>query len=68
MQALRYESEVTPRGTLRLPRLPLKKGTLVEVIVLAPEERGAFGGLLKASESSLDFWNNPIDDEIWNDA
>ena len=21
--------------------------------------------LLKASESSLDFWNNEIDDEVW---
>ncbi len=30
------------------------------------------GELLKdlnqASESSLDFWNNDIDDEVWNDA
>jgi hypothetical protein len=24
--------------------------------------------LSQASESSLDFWNNDMDDEIWNDA
>lgn len=24
--------------------------------------------LLFASESSLDFWNNDIDDEVWNNA
>ncbi|PWA11948.1 DUF2281 domain-containing protein [Pueribacillus theae] len=24
--------------------------------------------LSKASESSLDFWNNDVDDEVWNDV
>lgn len=24
--------------------------------------------LSQAAESSLDFWNNDIDDEVWNDA
>lgn len=24
--------------------------------------------LLKAAESSLAFWDNPVDDEVWNDA
>lgn len=24
--------------------------------------------MLKAAESSLAFWDNPIDDEVWNDA
>jgi len=28
----------------------------------------SFDALLAASESSLDFWNNPLDDEVWNDA
>ena len=27
-----------------------------------------FADLLFASESSLDFWNNAIDDEVWNNA
>lgn len=24
--------------------------------------------LLRASEASLSFWDNPVDDEVWNDA
>jgi len=27
-----------------------------------------FADLLLASSSSLDFWNNDIDDEVWNNA
>ena len=27
-----------------------------------------FKELEKASESSLDFWNNDIDDEVWNNV
>ncbi|HTK76914.1 MAG TPA: hypothetical protein VL371_16725 [Gemmataceae bacterium] len=27
-----------------------------------------FSELMQASESSLAFWNNPLDDEDWNDA
>ena len=27
-----------------------------------------FSDLLLASESSLDFWNNDIDEEVWNNA
>lgn len=28
----------------------------------------AFKDLISASESSLDFWNNGIDDEVWNNV
>lgn len=31
-------------------------------------ERGIFKDLELASESSLDFWNNDIDDEVWNNV
>ncbi|MCT2534723.1 DUF2281 domain-containing protein [Aquibacillus koreensis] len=31
-------------------------------------EKSLFEDLTKASESSLDFWNNDIDDEVWNDV
>ena len=68
MQALRYETEITQRGTLRLPRIPLARGTRVEVIVLAPEDDQASADLVRASETSLGFWDNPVDDEVWNDA
>ncbi|MFD1737783.1 DUF2281 domain-containing protein [Bacillus salitolerans] len=34
----------------------------------ANKERSLSKDLTKASESSLDFWDNEIDDEIWNDV
>jgi len=32
------------------------------------ESTDTFDDLLAAAESSLDFWDNPYDDEDWNDA
>jgi hypothetical protein len=34
----------------------------------AKKDNRAFKDLELASESSLDFWNNNIDDEVWNDV
>lgn len=68
MEALRFETEVAERGALRVPRLPLKPGTPVEVIILVRQDREEFADLTAAAETSLDFWDNPIDDEVWNDA
>ena len=68
MQALRYEAEVGAEGEVILPRLRLNKGTAVEVIVLVREAETDYEGLLKASEGSTSFWDNPIDDEVWNNA
>ncbi|MBM7569952.1 DUF2281 domain-containing protein [Aquibacillus albus] len=34
----------------------------------AKKEKDLSKDLTKASESSLDFWDNDIDDEIWNDV
>lgn len=31
-------------------------------------EKELFKGLQKASESSMKFWNNDIDDEVWNNV
>ncbi|KAB8128863.1 DUF2281 domain-containing protein [Gracilibacillus oryzae] len=31
-------------------------------------EKSLSEDLTKASESSLDFWDNDIDDEVWNDV
>ena len=31
-------------------------------------DKNTFTGLEKLSESSTDFWNNEIDDEVWNNA
>lgn len=32
------------------------------------KETELYKELEKASESSLDFWNNGIDDEVWNNV
>jgi hypothetical protein len=32
------------------------------------KEREALQNMLKASETSMDFWENSVDDEIWNNA
>lgn len=34
----------------------------------AKKEKRLSDDLTKASESSLDFWDNDIDDEVWNDV
>jgi hypothetical protein len=66
MNASRLQTRVQKDGRLRLPRLPLRAGTTVEVIILE-QETGA-DELLQAAESSLSFWDNPVDDEVWNEA
>ena len=53
-------------------RNPLSKGTRVVLFVVreSPNDFSDlnFSDLTKASESTLEFWDNPIDDEEWNDA
>lgn len=34
----------------------------------AKKEKELLNDLIKASESSLDFWDNEKDDEVWNDV
>ena len=64
--ALKYEMEVSDGGRLEL-KTPLSMGTRV-VLFVVRESRTTFSDLTKASESTLEFWYNPIDDEGWNDA
>ena len=62
----RFATDVSSEGTVTL-KLPLPPGTPVEVVVLAP----AFddlGDLVQAASTSTDFWDNPWDDEDWNNA
>lgn len=66
MKAFKYISEVDSNGRIRLPKLRLKRGTRVEVIILEHEHNQ--NDLVKAAETTLAFWDNPIDDEVWNDA
>ena len=65
MNALKYHSIVKEDGTIELPAVPLPQGLRVEVIILPEEESFE---MMQAAESSLKFWDNPIDDAIWNNA
>ncbi len=63
--ALKYDVEVKQDGRVELD-VPFPTGAHITVFVI--ESENAFNDLLTASESSLDFWNNPLDDEDWNNA
>lgn len=66
MQAFVYHSVVRENGMIEIPHVPLRKGQKIEVIILPEDGEGA--ELMAASESSLKFWDNPVDDEVWNDG
>ncbi|MCR4315740.1 MAG: hypothetical protein NUW37_05240 [Planctomycetes bacterium] len=65
MNAFKFHSVVQEGGVVEVPTVPLPKGSRIEIIIL-PEDESL--DLSKASESSLDFWDNPVDDAVWNDA
>jgi hypothetical protein len=64
--ALKYDTEVKDGGRVELD-VPLAPGVHVTVFVIE-STNGAFHDLLRASQSSLEFWDNPLDDEDWNNA
>ncbi|MCE5267120.1 MAG: hypothetical protein LLG00_04470 [Planctomycetaceae bacterium] len=63
--ALKFDVEVQEHGKLELT-VPFSAGSHVAVFVV--EEADDFGDLVAAAESNLAFWDNPYDDEDWNDA
>ena len=63
---LKYEVEVQEGGKVEF-KVPFPKGTRVAVFVVE-ELEDDIGDLLSAAQSSLDFWDNPINDEVWNDV
>jgi len=63
--ALKYDLEVTEDGRVELS-VPFPAGARLTVFVI--EANDVFHELLAAAESSLDFWNNPFDDEDWNNG
>ena len=64
-KAIKLEATVNAEGKLELA-VPLAPGTRVEIVVLPHKE--TFDDLIQAAASSTDFWDNPLDDEDWNDA
>ncbi len=64
--ALKYDVEVQDDGRVELT-VPFPPGAHVIVFVIEAAD-DAFTDLLLAAQSSLDFWDNPFDDEDWNNA
>ena len=56
----------SPGGRVEVT-VPFSQGTRVVVFVVG-EPDGTFDDLVAASQSTLGFWDNPLDDEDWNDA
>ena len=63
--ALKYDVEVSENGHVDVA-VPFPAGARVTVFVV--EAGDTFTDLVQASQSSLAFWDNPLDDEDWNDA
>ncbi len=64
--ALKYDAEVKENGRLELT-VPFPTGAHVIVFVIEAAD-DVLDDLLLAAQTSLDFWNNPFDDEDWNNA
>jgi len=64
--ALKYDVEVTEKGRVQLQG-PFSPGERITIFVVK-EMTDLFDDLAQAAQSSLDFWDNPFDDEDWHDA
>jgi hypothetical protein len=64
--ALRYELKVPDSGRLEVP-VPLPAGSHVTVYVVE-STREELEELVAIANSSIEFWDNPFDDEDWNNA
>jgi hypothetical protein len=66
--AVKVEVTVQENGHIDIP-VPFAPGKRVVVFIIQHErEEDVFSDLTVAATSSLDFWNNPIDDAEWNNA
>lgn len=64
MRAYKYIVDVDKQGRISIPKIPQIKSKKVEIIIL-PLHDDEYQDLIRASESSIEFWDNPID-EVWN--
>ncbi|HUG68947.1 MAG TPA: hypothetical protein VMM76_14455 [Pirellulaceae bacterium] len=63
---LKYDVEVGDQGRVELI-VPFATGARI-VVYVRRESDESVPDLMAAAESSLGFWDNPLDDEDWNDA
>jgi hypothetical protein len=47
-------------------KVPLPAGQRVRVLIVPEDDE--LRDLMRAAESSTDFWDNPLDDEDWSNA
>ena len=64
--AVKCEAEVQLGGRVEIT-VPFATGSRVVLFVVG-EQEALEQDLLTASESTLGFWDNPLDDEDWNRA
>ncbi len=65
--AWRYDVEVLGEGRVEL-QVPFPQGSHIVVYVTEEPAAESFADLLAASSTSLDFWDNALDDEDWNNV
>lgn len=66
--AIKYEVEVREQGRVEF-QVPFAPGARVTIFVIYEEsEADIVDDLVNAAESSIGFWDNPLDDEDWNNA
>jgi hypothetical protein len=63
---VKCEAEVQPGGRVEIT-VPFAIGSRV-VLFVVEQEDALRQDLLEASESTIGFWDNPLDDEDWNRA
>ena len=64
MQKMAFKYDLEVKVELRAPLPP---GVHVTVFVIKEADE-RFEDLTSAAQSSLNFWDNPLDDEDWNNA
>ena len=64
--ALKFEAEIGSDGRLELQVRSVAGERVVGFLIAEIAE--TFSDLTAAAESSLDFWDNPLDAEDWNYA
>src|SRR5215212_1658568 len=64
--AHKLKTDVLADGLIEV-QVPFLEGTWAEVVVLCPQADD-FKDLLEAAAANTDFWDNPQDDEAWNNA
>lgn len=62
MEAYKYIVDVDKQGQIVIPNIRQIKSSKVEIIII-PLQTEDYSDLINASESSIEFWNNPPDND-----